>query len=213
MYFFSFIYNMLKCQKEEKGFCKTQKYELQLLPAACCFQKNELELFLEDWPRRPPPSPDASGLPPFRHCHLFFYFFSIFCIQHISVSFQATYTHSRQRIPFGFCLLSERYAFIIFSFRSVLILSQVATLSSGVSRPHLTRIILIHPQARTSRSGLPATRFPYLFLSKHSQPFTSHHTFFRRQPAISYPQHSYQFSSQNLALRLAGHYFRYIILT
>ena len=43
MYFFSFIYNMLKCQKEEKGFCKTQKYELQLLPAACCFHKNELE--------------------------------------------------------------------------------------------------------------------------------------------------------------------------
>ena len=26
---------MLKCQKEEKGFCKTQKYELQLSPAAC----------------------------------------------------------------------------------------------------------------------------------------------------------------------------------
>lgn len=136
MYFFSFIYNMLKCQKEEKVFCKTQKYELQLLPAACCFHKNELELFLEDWPRRPPPSPDASGLPPFRHCHLFFYFFSIFCIQHISVSLPATYTHSRQHIPFGFCLLPELYAFIIFSFRSVLILSQVATLSSGVSRPY-----------------------------------------------------------------------------
>ena len=56
---------MLKCQKEEKGFCKTQKYELQLLPAACCFHKNELELFREDCPRRPPSSPDASGLPPF----------------------------------------------------------------------------------------------------------------------------------------------------
>ena len=76
---------MLKCQKEEKGFCKTQKYELQLLPAACCFQKNELELFLEDWPRRPPPSSDASGLPPFPSTlpqpstppisHFFFFFF------------------------------------------------------------------------------------------------------------------------------------------
>ena len=76
---------MLKCQKEEKGFCKTQKYELQLLPAACCFQKNELELFLEDWPRRPPASPDASGLPPFPSTlpqpstppisHFFFFFF------------------------------------------------------------------------------------------------------------------------------------------
>lgn len=107
----------------------------------------------------------ATSFPPLSSI---FYFFSIFCIQHISVSLPATYTHSRQHIPFGFCLLPELYAFIIFSFRSVLILSQVATLSSGVSRPHLTRIILIHPQARTSRSGLPATRFPYLFLSKHS---------------------------------------------
>ena len=77
------------------------------------------------------------GYPPFRHCHLFFYFFSIFCAQYISVSFPATYTHSRQHIQFGFCLLPELYAFIIFSFRSVLILSQVATLSSGVSRPLL----------------------------------------------------------------------------
>lgn len=76
---------MLKCQKEEKGFCKTQKYELQFLPAACCFQKNELELFLEDWPRRPPASPDASGLPHFPSTllqpstppisHFFFFFF------------------------------------------------------------------------------------------------------------------------------------------
>lgn len=85
MYFFSFIYNMLKCQKEEKGFCKTQKYELQLLPVACCFHKNELELFREAWPRRPPASPDASGLPPFPSTlpqpstppisHFFFFFF------------------------------------------------------------------------------------------------------------------------------------------
>lgn len=76
---------MLKCQKEEKGFCKTQKYELQLLPVACCFHKNELELFREAWPRRPPPSPDASGLPPFPATlpqpstppisHFFFFFF------------------------------------------------------------------------------------------------------------------------------------------
>lgn len=172
MYFFSFIYNMLKCQKEEKGFCKTQKYELQLLPAACCFQKNELELFLEDWPRRPPPSHDASGLPPFRHCHLFFYFFSIFCIQHISVSLPATYTHSRQHIPFGFCLLPELYAFIIFSFRSVLILSQVATLSSGVSRPYLTSSILTNSQARTSRSGLPAITSDISYLLNIQKPAT-----------------------------------------
>lgn len=70
--------------------------------------------------------------------------------------------------PVRFLPAARTLRFHYFSFRSVLILSQVATLSSGVSRPHLTRIILIHPQARTSRSGLPATRFPYLFLSKHS---------------------------------------------
>lgn len=102
----------------------------------------------------------------------FFYFFSIFCIQHISVSFQATSTHSRQHIPFGFCLLPELYAFIIFSFRSVLILSQVATLSSGVSRPHLTRIILIHPQARTSRSVLPAITSDISYLLNIQKPAT-----------------------------------------
>lgn len=213
MYFFSFIYNMLKCQKEEKGFCKTQKYELQLLPAACCFQKNELELFLEDWPRRPPSSPDASGLPAFPPLSSIFFTSFPFSVPSIFqfLCRQLTYTAcntSSLVLP-----VVRTLRFHYFFVRSILILSQVATLSSGVSRPHLTRIILIHPQVRTSRSGLPAIRFPYLFLSKHSQPFTSHHTFFRRQPAISYPQHSYQFSSQNLALRLAGHYFRYIILT
>ena len=56
---------MTKCQKEEKRFCKTQKHELQLLPAAGGSTKHELELFLAGWPRRPPPSPDDSGLPPF----------------------------------------------------------------------------------------------------------------------------------------------------
>lgn len=152
---------MLKCQKEEKGFCKTQKYELQLLPAACCFHKNELEIFREDWPRTPS-----------RHCQLFFYFFSIFCAQYISVSFPATYTHSRQHIQFGFCLLPELYAFIIFSFRSVLILSQVATLSSGVSRPYLTRSILTNSQARTSRSGLPAITSDISYLLNIQKPAT-----------------------------------------
>lgn len=97
----------------------------------------------------------------------FFYFFSIFCAQYISVSLPTTYIHSLQHIQFGFacCQNATLSSFFV---RSILILSQVATLSFGVSRPHLTRIILIHPQARTSRSGLPATRFPYLFLSKHS---------------------------------------------
>ena len=207
MYFFSFIYNMLKCQKEEKGFCKTQKYELQLLPVACCFHKNELELFREAWPRRPPPSPDASGLPAFPPLSsIFLLLFYFLCPAYFSFFASNYYTA---------CNTSSSVlpaVSLCFTFRFLPFRQQSRFLPASAGR-HLTRIILIHPQARTSRSGLPATRFPYLFLSKHSQPFTSHHTFFRRQPAISYPQHSYQFSSQNLALRLAGHYFRYIILT
>ena len=157
---------MLKCQKEEKGFCKTQKYELQLLPAACCFHKNELELFLEDWHRRPPPSPDASGLPPFRHCHLFFYFFSIFCIQHISVSLPATYTHSRQHIPFGFCLLPELYAFIIFSFEAFSFFRKSLRLLPASAGRHLTRSILIYTQVSASHSGFAGHTLPVPFSFK-----------------------------------------------
>ena len=60
--------------------------------------------------------PMPPGYLPFLHCHLIFYFFSIFCIQHISVSLPTTSTRSRQHIPLSFCLLPELYAFIIFSF-------------------------------------------------------------------------------------------------
>ena len=43
------------------------------------------------------------------------------------------------------------------------------------------------------------------FRSKYSHSFASRHAFFRRQPAASYPHHSYPSTSQNLAFRLAGH--------
>ena len=116
MYFFSFIYNMLKCQKEEKGFCKTQKYELQLLPAAGSFHKNELELFREDWPRRPPPSPDASGLPAFPPLSAIFLLLFHF-LYPAYFSFFACNFHTQLAVhPIRFCLLSGLYAFIIFSF-------------------------------------------------------------------------------------------------
>lgn len=146
---------MTKCQKEEKWFCKTQKHELQLLPAAGGFHKNELELFWRIGPDALLHLPMPPGYPPFLHCHLIFYFFSIFCVQYISVSLPATYTHSLQHIQFGFacCQNATLSSFFV---RSVLILSQVATLSSGFSRPHLTSSILTNSQARTSRSGFPA---------------------------------------------------------
>lgn len=99
--------------------------------------------------------PGGLAQTPSRHCQLFFYFFSIFCVQYISVSLPATYTHSLQHIQFGFacCQNATLSSFFV---RSVLILSQVATLSSGFSRPHLTSSILTNSQARTSRSGFPA---------------------------------------------------------
>lgn len=140
--------------ERKKWFCKTQKYELQLLPVACCFHKNELELFREDWHRRPPRISRCLRATRLSATVIyFFYFFSIFCAQYISVSLPTTYIHSLQHIQFGFacCQNATLSSFFV---RSILILSQVVTPSSGVSRPS------------------------------------------------SYPQHSYQFSSQNLARRL-----------
>ena len=135
----------------------------------------------------------------------FFYFFSIFCAQYISVSLPTTYIHSLQHIQFGFaccqnatlssffvrsililsqvvtpssgvsrpssypqhsypyagqCLafrLCRPHASRTFFFQSILSLSLAITLSSGVSRPYLTSSILTNSQARTSRSGLPAS--------------------------------------------------------
>lgn len=55
---------------------------------------------------------------------------------------------------------------------------------------------------------LPAARtlrFHYFFVSKRSHSFASRHAFFRRQPAASYPHHSYPSTSQNFAFRIAGH--------
>ena len=156
MYFFSFIYNMLKCQKEEKGFCKTQKYELQLLPATCCFQKNELELFLEDWPRRPPSSPDASGLPAFPPLSSIFFTSFPFSVPSIFqfLCRQLTYTAcntSSLVLPVVRTLRFHHFSFEAFSFFR----KSLRLLPASAGR-HLTRSILTNSQARTSRSGLPA---------------------------------------------------------
>lgn len=174
---------MTKCQKEEKGFCKIQKHELQLLPAAGgWFNKNELELFVEDWPRRPPASPDASGLPAFPP--LSSNFLLLFHFLHpVHFSFFADNFHAQPAAhPAQFLPAARTLRFHYFFVRSVLILSQAITPSSGASRPsfHPQHSYPSHPQARVSRSGLPATRFPHLFCSKQSQPFISRHTFFRR---------------------------------
>ena len=183
---------MTKCQKEEKRFCKTQKYELQLLPAAGGFHKNELELFREDWPRRPPPSPDASGLPAFPPLSAIFLLLFHF-LYPAYFSFFAGNLHTQPAIhPVRFLpaarTLRFHYFFVpkcthsfasrhAFFRRQPAVILPAAFLSIRRLAPHIP--------------ALPATRLPYLFLSKRSQHFTSHHTFFRRQPAISYQQHSY----------------------
>lgn len=157
MYFFSFIYNMLKCQKEEKGFCKTQKYELQLLPAACCSQKKRARTFpgvLAQTPSAISRCLRATSFPPLSSIFLLLFHF-----------------------------LYPAY----FSFFAGNLHTQPAT--------HPVRFL---PAART-------LRFHYFFVSKRSHSFASRHAFFRRQPAASYPHHSYPSTSQNFAFRIAGH--------
>lgn len=127
------------------------------MPAAGSFHKHELELFREDWPRRPPASPDASGLPAF------------------------------PPLSSIFLLLFHLLCPVYFSFFSGNLHTQPAT--------HPVRFL---PAART-------LRFHYFFVSKCSHSFASRHAFFRRQPAASYPHHSYPSTSQNFAFRIAGH--------
>lgn len=106
--------------------------------------------------------PGGLAQTPSRHCQLFFLLLFHFLCP-VYFSFFAGNLHTQPAThPVRFCLLSERYTFIIFR-------------------------------------------------SKCSHSFASRHAFFRLQPAASYQQHSYQFASQNLALRLSGHYFRYIL--
>lgn len=166
MYFFSFIYNMLKCQKEEKGFCKTQKYELQLLPAACCFQKNELELFLEDWPRRPPSSPDASGLPAFPPLSSIFFTSFPFSVPSIFqfLCRQLTYTAcntSSLVLPVVRTLRFHHFSFEAFSFFR----KSLRLLPASAGR-HLTRSILIYTQVSASHSGFAGHTLPVPFSFK-----------------------------------------------
>lgn len=133
----------------------------------CCrrFHKNELELFLEDWPRRPPASPDAYGLPAFpplsSNFLLLFYF-----LHPAYFSFFVGNFHAQPAVhPIRFCLLSGLYAFIIFSFEVFLFFRKPSLLLPALTgHTHTQHHILIHAQTRTSRSGLPATHFPHFFI-------------------------------------------------
>ena len=198
---------MLKCQKEEKGFCKTQKYELQLLPAACCFQKNELELFLEDWPRRPPPSPDASGLPAFPPLSsdflLLFHFlhpayFSFFCRQLPRAA------GSTSRSVFT-CRQNSTLSSFFRSKHSQPFISHYTLFRRKPAIPtrNITFLSIHRPEPRVP--AFPAASTPhlqYLFQSKQSQPFISYHAFFRHKTAVILPVAFLSHKSHSTHIRL-----------
>lgn len=135
------------------------------------------------------------GYPPFRHCHLFFYFFSIFCAQHISASLPATYTHSRQHILFGFFLLPERYAFIIFSFEVFSFFRKSPRfLPASAGRILPASFLSIHKSEPRVPACRPLLQIYHTYLTYKSQPLTfgsagqhyfNHQPFPRRPPPSS----------------------------
>ena len=168
MYFFSFIYNMLKCQKEEKGFCKTQKYELQLLPAACCFQKKRARTFpggLAQTPSAISRCLRATSFPPLSSIFLLLFHF----LYPAYFSFFADNLHTQPAThPVWFCLLSERYAFIIFRSKHSHFFASRYAFFRRQPAVILPAAFLSIRRSVPRIPALPATRFPYLFLSKHS---------------------------------------------
>lgn len=174
MYFFSFIYNMLKCQKEEKWFCKTQKYELQLLPAACCFHKNELELFREDWPRRHPASPDASGLPAFPSLSAIFFTSFPFSVSSIFQFLFRQLPHTAgntSRSVFACCQNSTLLLFFrseVFSFFH----KSPRFLPASAGRILPASFLSIHKPEPRAPSCRPLLQIYHTYLTYKSQPLT-----------------------------------------
>ena len=106
------------------------------MPAAGGSTKHELELFLEDWPRRPPASPDASGLPAFpplsSNFLLLFHFLHPAYFSFFADNFHAQpAAHSAQFLPAA-RILRFHYFFV----RSVLSLPPASGVSRPSSHPH-----------------------------------------------------------------------------
>ena len=177
------------------------------MPAAGGSTKHELELFLEDWPRRPPPSHDASGLPAFpplsSNFLLLFHFLHPAYFSFFADNFHAQpAAHSAQFLPAA-RILRFHYFFV----RSVLSLPP----ASGVSRPSS------HP-----RHSYPSTCQSLAFrLAGYNTSRTfSIQSILSLSPAItpssgasrpsSYQQHSYPSTCQSLAFRLCRPYPHHI---
>ena len=227
--------------ERKKWFCKTQKYELQLLPAACCFHKNELELFWEDWHRRPPASPDASGLPAFPPLSSIFFTSFPFSVPSIFqfLCRQLTYTAcntSSSVLPVVRTLHFHHFSFEAFSFFR----KSLRLLPASAGR-HLTRSILTNSQARTSHAGFAGHTPPVTFSFEafsffrkslrllpvsagrhltrsiliHTQVSASHSGFAGHTPPVTFSFKAFSafHQSSHFLPASAGHYFRYIILT
>ena len=162
--------------------------------------KTSYNFFSEDWPRRPPPSPDAYGLPAFPPLSSTVIFF--FCGQHTSVSLPTTSTRSWQHIPLSFCLLPEFYAFIIFSLEVFSSFHQPSHLFPAPAGRYLTSSILSSTcQSLALRlAGYNTSRTfsiqSILSLSSSITPSSG------ASRPLSYIQHSYPSTSQSLAFRL-----------
>lgn len=92
-----------------------------------------------------------------------------------------------------------------FSFKAISAFHQPLHTLPAQAGCHFARSILIHPQARATRSGFAGrihTTSPISFQSKQSQPFISHHTFFRRQPAVILPAAFLSHKSHSTHIRL-----------
>lgn len=162
---------------------------------------------MEDWPRRPPPSPDASGLPAFPPLSsdflLLFHFlhpayFSFFCRQLPRAA------GSTSRSVFT-CRQNSTLSSFFRSKHSQPFISHYTLFRRKPAIPtrNITFLSIHRPEPRVP--AFPAASTPhlqYLFQSKQSQPFISYHAFFRHKTAVILPVAFLSHKSHSTHIRL-----------
>ena len=162
---------------------------------------------MEDWSRRPPPSPDASGLPAFPPLSsdflLLFHFlhpayFSFFCRQLPRAA------GSTSRSVFT-CRQNSTLSSFFRSKHSQPFISHYTLFRRKPAIPtrNITFLSIHRPEPRVP--AFPAASTPhlqYLFQSKQSQPFISYHAFFRHKTAVILPVAFLSHKSHSTHIRL-----------
>lgn len=176
------------------------------MPAAGGSTKHELELFLEDWPRRPPPSHDASGLPAFpplsSNFLLLFHFLHPAYFSFFADNFHAQPAAHPAQLLSAARTLRLHHFFV----RSILILSQSITPSSGASRPSShTAFLSVHkPEPRVPACRLHASRI-FFVQSTLSLSSAITHSSGASRPS-SHQHHSYPTKAISPTSGFAGQY-------